>query len=399
MIGSIKSIAWRKMNLTNLIKYNKVIYGIYYYFVGTGINIVKLFVKTNPRLILFNSYAGRKYDDSPKVIYEAMKDDPRFKGYEFVWAFHHPEEHDFDGNKIKTNGLSYFICALKARAWITNSSIERGLSFKGKKTICFNTWHGSPIKKMGTDIASDNLSFKSKGKMNIDYMNAQSLYEADIFSRCFDIPRENFIEVGLPRNDELAHYSESYRNELKSKLGISEGKKILLYCPTFREYEKDENYGVVLAPPMNLQKWKEQLGNEYVLLFRAHYEVTKVMEIQEDEFVKNVTDYPSLNELMIASDILISDYSSVFFDYAIMDKCIIHFTYDYEKYEEKRGMYFDIREYFSGSEKEDDIIQILKNLDCDEEIKRTQAFRNKYIDFYGDATKKTIDFIYSKITG
>lgn len=387
-----------KQKLVNFLKYNKVAYAVYYRVMSFCMNILKLFIKTDDKLILFNSFAGRKYDDSPKAIFEAMKVDARFKGYRLVWAFHQPDKFQVDGaEKIKTDGMRYFKTALAARVWVTNSSVERGLNFKGKNTFYLNTWHGSPIKKMGSDIAADNQSFGTKSKNLVDVMNTQSYFEADIFSKCFGIPRNHFIEVGLPRNDALANYTEEERDRIRRKLGLPANKKVILYCPTFREYEKDENLGVVLAPPMDLKKWEAELGDQYVLLFRAHYEVSKVMEVQENEFVRNVTDYPALNDLMIASEILISDYSSIFFDYSVMDKCMLHFTYDFDKYEEKRGMYFDIRDYLSGSASEDGIFAILKDFNIQEEIEKTVAFRNKYMNFYGEASKKTVDCIADHI--
>lgn len=387
-----------KQKLVNFLKYNKVAYAVYYRVMSFCMNVLKLFIKTDDKLILFNSFAGRKYDDSPKAIFEAMKADPRFKGYRLVWAFYQPEKYQVDGaEKIKTDGLQYFRTALAAHVWVTNSSVERGLFFKGKNTFYFNTWHGSPIKKMGSDIVSDNKAFSSKENSHVDIMNTQSYFEADIFSKCFGIPRNHFIEVGLPRNDALANYTEEEREQIRRKLGLPDNKKVILYCPTFREYEKDENLGVVLAPPMDLKKWEAELGDQYVLLFRAHYEVSKVMEVQENDFVRNVTDYPALNDLMIVSDILISDYSSIFFDYSIMDKCMLHFTYDFDKYEEKRGMYFDIRDYLSGADSEDGVIAILRDLNIQRESEKTVAFRNKYMNFYGEASKKTVDCIAEHI--
>ena len=387
-----------KRNIVNLIKYNRIAYTIYYHVMSVVINGVKMIVKPNDKLILFNSFAGRKYDDSPKAIFEAMRKDPRFKDFHFVWAFHQPEKFTVKGaKKIKTDGLKYFITALKARVWVTNSSVERGLNFKGKNTFYLNTWHGSPIKKMGTDIAKDNQSFGAKGKNKTDVMNTQSEFEAAIFSKCFGIPRNHFLKVGLPRNDELANYTEERRREIRKKLGISADKKVILYCPTFREYEKDENLGVVLVPPMDLKKWQSKLGDHYVLLFRAHYEVSKVMDIRENEFVKNFTEYPYLNELMIASDILISDYSSIFFDYSIMDKPMVHFTYDYDKYREKRGMYFDIRDCLSGASNEDELLGIILSMETDAEVLKTVTFRNKYVNYYGNAVVQTVDCIAKHI--
>ncbi len=359
-----------------------------------AIRFMRLFIKTDDKLILFNSFAGRKYDDSPKAIYEVMRHDPRFKSFHFVWAFHNPEQYNVNGaKKIKTDGFDYFITALMARVWVTNSSVERGLNFKGKRTLYFNTWHGTPLKKMGTDINAGNQSFKSKGINNFDVMMSQGDFEIEIFSRSFNIPKNKFLEAGLPRNDILANYSSMQRKNIRCKLGIKENQKVILYCPTFREYEKDENLGVVMAPPMDLKKWHNNLSTDYVLLMRAHYEVSKVMNIDENEFVRNMTNYPDLNDLIIAADILISDYSSVFFDFSITGKPMLHFTYDYDKYSSKRGMYFDIRDLLSGAETEDKLISIIKNMDEEKERTKTISFRDKYVNYYGNAADEAVNFI------
>lgn len=362
------------------------------------VNLLKLFVKPDDSLILFNSFGGKKYDDSPKEIFELMRKDSRFKDYKFVWAFHEPEKFNIkDAENIKTDTLRYFITALKARCWITNSSIERGLSFKGKKTYYFNTWHGTPLKKMGTDISSDNKSFSMKGNSIVDTMMAQSDFEADIFSRVFGIDRNKFLMCGLPRNDRLANYTVGERRNIREKLNIPQDKKVILYAPTFREYERDSKLNCVLKPPMNIKLWEDELKQEFCLLFRAHYEVGKVMQIEENDFIKNMTAYPSLDELMIASDILVSDYSSIIFDYCVMDKSVSLFCYDYDLYKEKRGMYFDIRNFFQNGTNEKDVIEHLKNMDTDNELIRIKTFREKYLNCYGNASKASLDCIYKNI--
>ena len=386
-----------KQRLANYIKYNKIVYSIYYYFANVCINIMKIFVKKDDKLILFNSYAGRKFDDSPKAIFDAIKTDSRFKNYKLVWAFHEPEKFDVEGaKKIKTDSLTYFITALAARAWVTNSSVERGLSFKGKNTFYLNTWHGTPMKKMGSDISSGNMSFSTKGRSRIDVMMSQGHFETAVFSRSLGIPLTKFLESGLPRNDILANHTEGYRQEIRARLGIQKGQKVILYAPTFREYEKDENLGVVAAPPMDLNKWEAELPG-YVLFFRAHYEVSKVMKIEDNGFVRNMTDYPDMNDLYIAADILISDYSSVFFDYSITGKPMLYFTYDYEKYSSMRGMYFDIRKKISGGASECEIIDLIQSFDIDTESKKTVEFRNEFVNFYGAAAKAAVDCIAERI--
>lgn len=385
-----------KQKLVNFLKYNKVAYAFYYRVMSFCMNVLKLFVKSDDKLILFNSFAGRKYDDSPRAIYENMRKDPRFKDYKLVWAFHQPEKYDAP-IKIKTDGLKYFKTALAARVWVTNSSVERGLNITGKHTFYFNTWHGTPMKKMGTDIGADNTSFRNKGDNHFDVMMSQGHFETDVFSRSFGITKEKFLEAGLPRNDILANYTEEYRKQLRKKLNIRPNQTVILYCPTFREYDKDESLGVVMAPPMDLKKWEQKLGNGYVLLMRAHYEVSKVMKIEDNDFVRNMTDYPDLNDLYIAADILISDYSSVFFDYSITGKPMLHFCYDYDKYSSKRGMYFDIREKISGADTEDGVIDLIKQLDKEAEKKKTIAFREEFVNFYGFAAKAAVDCIAERI--
>lgn len=389
-----------KKKLSNLIKYSKPLYFIYSHIFNVLIRLMKVFVRTDDKLILFNSFGGKKFDDSPKAIFECMIKDPRFQGYRFVWAFHNPRSYEVPGaEKIKTDTLAYFSTALKSRVWITNSSFERGLHFSGRKTLYLNTWHGSPIKRMGSDIDSSNASFRSEKSAIIDAFNVQGDFEAGVFSRCFDIPMERMLKVGLPRNDELSNYSEERRMAIRRKLGIadSDDRMILLYCPTFREFSQDAMHDVVLLPPMDLSKWKRQLGNDFILLFRAHYEVSKTMRIVDDDFVLDMTTYPVLNELMIVSDILISDYSSIFFDYSIMDKCMLHFTYDYSEYSSKRGMYFDIRDYVSGSSDEDGLISHLKTFDYSAEVERTRGFRAKYVNYYGKATEQTVGYVAKQL--
>ena len=382
-----------KKKLLTLTKYFKWLYNIYYFFGNLFLKILKIFVKPDDHLILFNSFGGKKYDDSPKAIYEAMINDERFVGYKFVWAFHQPDKfHIAKGKQIKTDNLFYFITALKARVWITNSGIERGLNFKGKHTYYFNTWHGTPIKYMGIDISNENLSYKEKKSINIvDTYTSQSMYEAEIFSRVFHKDISHFLICGL-------HHDKININQLKKKIGIPNHKKVILYAPTFREYERDDKHNCVLSLPMHFDKWESELKDDYVVLIRAHYEVSKLINFDESSIFINVSDYPVLNELMICSDMLISDYSSIFFDYSILNKPMICWTYDYDEYNEKRGMYFDIREYLNGGNiTEDDLFQYIKNFNNDDNLQKVKIFREKFVEAYGNATNISINCIYEQI--
>lgn len=120
------------------------------------------------------------------------------------------------------------------------------------------------------------------------------------------------------------------------------------------------------------------MADEYVLLFRAHYEVAAVLGLATNEFCRDVTDYPELNDLLLVADLLISDYSSIVFDYALLEKPIFHYCYDYDRYEAKRGMYRDIREYIDGSDKEDKLLNLLKNIDWQSEAERIKSFKETF---------------------
>lgn len=378
-----------------IVKYNKWVYSLYYHLGSVVIKIIKFFLHQDDKLILFISFGGKRFDDSPKSIYDEMIKDHRFDEYSIIWAFSNPDLFEIPrGRKVKCDTWAYFKTALKARVWISNSTVERGLGFKGKNTFYFDTWHGTPIKKMGADIASSNQGFKGKGKWDVDFFCCQSKFDAEIFGRVFqDLGPKQMHIIGLPRNDVYAKYTNEYMLTLKKSIGLPDTKKIILYAPTYREYDKTESMRVKVDIPIDLDKWQKHLGDKYIILFRAHYEVAKGLNIKNKDFVLDMSDYPQLEDLMIVSDILISDYSSIFFDYSIMHKPMISFCYDYEKYSSKRGMYFDIRNYLVSAENEDDLIHIIKNSNFEELKLKTIAFQKEFVTEYGSATKQSLEAI------
>lgn len=372
--------------VTNILKTNKYIYFIYWMTFSLLLKIIGMFIKTDKKTILFNSYGGKKFDDSPKIIYEYMIKQKQYNDYKFYWSFDTPDDIAIPkGEKLKNNSLRFFLVALKAKYWITNSGIERGLKFKKKSTIYVNTWHGSPIKHIGLDENKSKVQLKTSKP---DYFFVQSQYDYNILKRVFNLSDSNMVPVGLPRNDILSTYDENDVNSIKNKLNIPLEKKVILYAPTFREYTRDSE-GCFLKPPINFEKWKKELSDEYIVLFRAHYEVVKLINFEETNFVKNFSDYKNLNDLLIISDILISDYSSIIFDYSITEKPIYNYVYDFDEYYEKRGLYFNIKEKMPNNcfENEEEMIKKIKNIDFDEEREITKKFRSEFVEYYGNATK------------
>lgn len=370
-----------------LLKGNKYFYKLYRIFFNCLINLLKIFVRVNENVILFNCFGGQKFDDSTKAIYEYMIKNSKYDQYKIYWSFDAPEKYELPrGEKVKNNSFKYFIIALKAKYWITNSGIERGLKFKNRKTIYINTWHGTAIKKLGKDQHNTLCQFKTTKP---DIMYAQSQYDIDVLSGALEIEKQKFVLAGLPRNDILAQeLTKEEENRIKQKLKIPLDKKVIIYMPTFREYDKDKD-GTYIVPPIDINKWKDALKEEYVLLFRAHYETAKVLGIKEDEFVCNVSNYEPLSELLQISNILISDYSSVMFDYSILERPIYSFAYDYETYIEKRGVYIDINKELPNGicKTEDELLEKILKCNYEEEKTKTKQFKEKYVQEYGKATQ------------
>lgn len=303
------------VSLINRVKYNRAIYSLYAKIGSSIINLIKWLVPKDRKLIVFVSFGGRKFDDSPKAIYDQMLCDHRFDSYTLVWAFINPNNFSIPrGKKIKIDTLHYYITLLKAAIWITNSSVERGLNFKARNCFYFNSWHGSAIKVMGSDLDRENLSFRIKSgrkkECRYDVFLAQGQFDVVVFGKAFGIPADRLHLIGLPRNDGLVkHQTTENKDRIRKILNIPDDKKLILYAPTFREYDKDHSKSCVLAPPINFVKWKQQLGEDYIFLLRAHYEVVSVMNFEENDFVKDVSSYPILEDLMIVSDLIVSDTS------------------------------------------------------------------------------------------
>ena len=381
-----------KLNLKSLLKRYKILYNIYFKVVSALIKVIRLFVKTDDRLILFVSFGGRRYADSPKAIYECMRDDNRFSGYKLVWGFVNPNDFPEIEHKVKIDTIKYIITSLKARCWVTNVSIERGLSYKGNRTFYLYTGHGSPIKKCGRDVKYKN-TFKSSGKSSVDACLAQSEFEKKIRSRISSISSDEAYLTGTPTNDILANYDEKYRNAIRKELGIKDNEKAILYAPTFREYSHLSSTDM---PEVDFFKWHRLLGEDYAILYRAHPE-SNAKPIRNEEWFVDVTKWEDIEPLMIASDILISDYSGLITDYSIMLKPIYLWTYDYEQYEKTRGLYFDVRQVLPFAEKETTLLSMIKEGYTQEQKDMLINFQRKYATVYGFATRNAVDLIFKKI--
>lgn len=383
-----------KSRIEYLIKHNSAIQYFYKKFFSILLRLAGLFIPTDDRLVLFSSFGGRKFNDSPKVIFEALREDKRFNEYRFVWAFERPEEFYVKGAEcIRIDSWKYFKTALHAHVWITSVNIERGLSFKKKNTIYINTWHGAGTKKIGNACSGR----KDYDFSNVDIMLVQSEFEKEIFLRDFQCNPKAIRMIGFPRNDELFSVSEEDVLLFRRYLHIPDGKRVILYAPTWRD-SKNGGISYDFCPPINLEKWREHLSDEYVVLFRTHTFTTN-FKMTYDDFAIDVSKYDNLNHVLAISDIVITDYSTIVYDCAVAKKPFICFGFDYDAYKEERGFYFDLNEEYPGGviKTEDEVLDRIAELRSGKDKELFDAFRDKYICAGGHATEAVVNELFERI--
>ncbi len=388
--------------IKNFIKNIRCLYLIYNFLFSLIINIIGVFVKINEKQALFVVYGGKRYDDSPKFIYEKIKKDEKFKDIKCIWAFIEPQKYDFinENEKIKIDTFKYYLTVLKSKYWITNSSVKRGLSINKKGHIDVFFPHGlTGIKKVGIDMDNNNKSFKSTKQEKFDMIFLGGSKEKTILTKAWQTEEENFFTTGLPRNDELYNVKAEDIEKCREKLKIPKGKKVILYAPTYREFYTDKSFNNIIVNPFDFKELKDQLSDEYVFVITAHYQVGKLLNIpKDDDFVINAFDYPYINDLLIIADILISDYSSVIWDYAILERPIICFGYDYEKYIKERGTYFDLNKiYCDGVVKnQKELINVIKNIDLKKEIEHVKRIKSEYLIANPNSTELITNMIFKE---
>lgn len=389
----------------SFLKRHPVFVKISWFFARIFLRLWGFFVPIKKKTMLFCSFGGRKFDDSPKSIYDEVCSRKEFSDWTLIWAFVDPSKHSLPrGVSIRIDTFKFFHALLFSQVWISNSGMDRGIGLFRKNTIVVETWHGTPLKKICGEenknaIGGKNRSSKTKRIDKTTIRCAQSEFDREIFARVFNADINSIILSDLPRNDSLTNYSKESVFEIKKRLGINPKKKVILYAPTYREYLVGEDKENFLTPPITLNKWKAKLGKEFVLLVRAHYAVSKSLGIKNDDFVKDVSTYESLNDLYIISDMMISDYSSAFFDYSILDRPMFCFAYDMDEYKEKRGLYFKLEDTLPCSidRTEDELLESIENNDYQESVEKTKRFHEKFAPFSGQASNKVIAAVLARL--
>ncbi|WP_180955103.1 bifunctional glycosyltransferase/CDP-glycerol:glycerophosphate glycerophosphotransferase [Peribacillus deserti] len=294
-----------------------------------------------PNWVLFESHMGKQYSDSPKYIYEEMlKTHPNYK---FIWSFENPDAVELPGKaiKVKRKSLKHFYYLIRSKFWVDNQGIAH-LVRKKKDQVYVQTWHGTPLKRMGYDqkkLPSAEELAKLKVQTNAwNYFVSPNPYSTEIFRRAFRYVGE-IIESGYPRNDILITQPQDVVKKVRNHFRIPEGKKVTLFAPTFRDWDPNSFQKTL----RDIQTLSKSVNENSVVLLRLHYLLSSRISNQDlPPNIINASTYQDISELYLISDNLVTDYSSVMFDYALLKRPIILYTYDLEEYLSRRGTYFDL---------------------------------------------------------
>ncbi|WP_145028187.1 CDP-glycerol glycerophosphotransferase family protein [Paenibacillus sp. Y412MC10] len=370
-----------------------------FYFLFAAMFYLYSVFPVNKRKVLFIMTHDKDLTGNIGAMLTNIKQKAEFNKYIFI------TREDYRFNSFPR---SFFICTrfflLKSFHMATAQSIFMDNIFlplsliKTKKGVhVVQLWHGcGAIKKFGQDY-NDGLLAKLEKLANKHtshfILNSESAVSS--YSSAFSIPKSKIYTVGSPRTDFFldSGYINKIKEGLKNKLPNLAGKKAILYAPTFRDHDVDNP-----KIPVNIDFITEHLRDNYVFIIKLHpHIISKFSGLTKSDNLLIVDSTVSLNELLILSDILVTDYSSIIFEYSLLEKPMIFFPYDYDFYiQNGRGFYYDYSEFVPGpiASNEHELVNIIRNEQY--EKKRSVEFKLKHFDFLdGQSSDRVYDLLYN----
>lgn len=362
--------------------------------------------------IVYETRDGRSIVDSPYAIFLELIGNAEYHNLKHTWIVTDdadikraiPDEYLGRVNFVQRGTKEYLDTLLSAHYVVSNSTLE---SFFKKRDgqVYINTWHGTPLKHMGFDTNFDADSSKNvlRNLLMADYVVSPNSHTTKIFADGYKlrgIYPGKILEMGYPRIDQTLRTSKNDEVNKLSELGldIDKAKPVLLYTPTWKgsnvsaandDIEQLINETLALAA---------KVGDEFNVLIKVHPFVYG--SIRDDERVANrlVPDWMDPNEVLAAVDLLVTDYSSIFFDYLVTDKPIIFYSWDKDLYDAQRGMYFTTEE-LPGPTAENftQLVDMIRNRNkyLPEFADRYSVMKNKIVPYDdGQVTKRLIGYVF-----
>ena len=353
-------------------------------------------------LAVFASYWYSSISCNPRAIADKLGE--LFPDVRRVWVVNKrlmrkvPEGVEF----VQARTEEYFDVLARAR-WFVNNVNFPNHYVKRDGTVHVQTHHGTPLKKMGVDQftrpnARDDLDLHAllQRCARWDYSLSSNRWSTDVWRRAYPVDYE-VLEFGYPRNDVLVNATADDVARAKQSLDVDDGRRVVLFAPTHREYL--EGY----QPNFDIGRFVDQLGEEIVLLTRLHYaygEDPALQELSQAGRILDVSSHPDVEELLLATDVLITDYSSMMFDFANLDRPIVVHAPDWDEYQERRGTYFDLLAEPPGvvTRDTDALVNAFRDGAVDDTAARARrtAFRSRFCDLDdGHAAERVVQRVWT----
>lgn len=295
------------------------------------------------------SYHGKNLSGNPKYVAAYLKEHyPKME----VIVGHYGELEGYKTVKPDPYRFSYLYYLMTSKFWMDNCRKTFPI-YKRSKQVYIQTWHGTALKKIEFDVEHSLSELYLHGakidSQQIDYFVSPNRFMSKLTPKAFKYEGE-LLEVGYPRNDLLINLSEQQKRNIKEGLKLDPTKKIILYGPTYRDGAKNKN-DFSTGLDIDLGAFYQQFKDDYILLLRLHSNVATDIDIDPKykHFIYNVSFYPDSQELLAIADLLITDYSSLFFDFAVTRRPMVFYAHDLELYRDQlRGFYFDYENFVPG---------------------------------------------------
>ena len=363
--------------------------------------------------IIFESFGGRQVSDSPYAIYKVFK--TLYPGINMIWSIDRSQKKFCKENQIayvvrRTN--KWVRVLEKSQFWISNARFPSWVK-KPNYVTYIQTWHGTPLKNLGLDIENVSMPGTTTAKYHKNFVREANRWDAlvspndystQIFRSAFGFNNQ-ILKIGYPRNDELINTQPQDIDAIKEQLGIPLDKKVVMYAPTYRDNQFAEKGKYTFELPFDLDDFRKSFGDDTVLILRMHYLISNALDISDySDFVYDYSNYPNISDLYLVSDLLITDYSSVFFDYAYLKRPILFYPYDYHLYkEELRGFYLNYEKDLPGkiAKNSKQLLEEINHALAHPDMSANQKFMNFYNRFCaindGLSSLKVVNYVMHQI--
>ncbi|MDH6124185.1 CDP-glycerol glycerophosphotransferase family protein [Kitasatospora sp. GP82] len=349
--------------------------------------------------VLYDVFGGRGYADSPRAIHAELA--RREPGLRHLWAVDDAQAALPDGVEAVTVWSPEWYEALATSRYLVGNTHFPEFVERRDGQLVVQTWHGTPLKRIAHDVetgwlADDGyLDRLAREAPQWSLLLSPNSFSTPIMRRAFRYTGE-ILESGYPRNDLLARPDPRLAATVRRRLGIPEGRRVVLYAPTWRE---DARLGDGYRLDLRLDPGaaRRALGDDHVLLVRPHSHVLQRLPVSGDGFLYDVGDYPDTAELLLIADVLVTDYSSVMFDFANTGRPILFFTHDLTHYrDDLRGFYLDFEAEAPGPllATSAELVAALGRVDAvaAEHADRYAAFRRRFCHLDdGSAAARVVD--------